>query len=86
MTTAGDFDLFVIGAGSGGVRLARMAAQRGARVAVAEDGAFGGTCVNVGCIPKKLYSFAAHYHESFDEAAGFGWSVADAPAPSTSCR
>jgi glutathione reductase (NADPH) len=77
---AGDVDLFIIGAGSGGVRLARMAAQRGARVAVAEDGALGGTCVNVGCIPKKLYSFASHYHESFDEAAGFGWSVGDAPS------
>ena len=66
MSTAGDFDLFVIGAGSGGVRLGRLAAQRGARVAVAEHGALGGTCVNVGCIPKKLYSFAAHYHESFE--------------------
>ena len=70
-----DFDLFVIGAGSGGVRAARLAAQRGARVAVAEDAALGGTCVNLGCIPKKLYSFAAHYSESFEEAAGFGWSV-----------
>ena len=70
MSTAGDFDLFVIGAGSGGVRLARLAAQRGV---------LGGTCVNVGCIPKKLYSFAAHYHESFEEAAGFGWSVGDEP-------
>ena len=65
MSTAGDFDIFVIGAGSGGVRLGRMAAQRGARVVVAEDAALGGTCVNLGCIPKKLYSFAAHYHESF---------------------
>ena len=80
MSTAGDFDLFVIGAGSGGVRLGRLAAQRGARVAVAEDAALGGTCVNVGCIPKKLYSFAAHYHESFEEAASFGWSVGDSPA------
>ena len=70
------FDLFIIGAGSGGVRAARMAAQRGARVAVAEDAALGGTCVNLGCIPKKLYSFAAHYAESFEEAHGFGWSVA----------
>jgi len=69
------FDLFIIGAGSGGVRAARMAAQRGARVAVAEDAALGGTCVNLGCIPKKLYSFAAHYAESFEEAHGFGWSV-----------
>ena len=71
------FDLFIIGAGSGGVRAARMAAQRGARVAVAEDAALGGTCVNLGCIPKKLYSFAAHYAESFEEAHGFGWSVGE---------
>jgi glutathione reductase (NADPH) len=70
------FDLFIIGAGSGGVRAARMAGQRGVRVAVAEDAALGGTCVNLGCIPKKLYSFAAHYAESFEEAAGFGWSHA----------
>ena len=69
------FDLFVIGAGSGGVRAARMAAQRGVRVAVAEVGALGGTCVNVGCIPKKLYSYAAHYAAGFEQAAGFGWSV-----------
>ena len=73
------FDLFVIGAGSGGVRAARMAAQRGARVAVAEDAALGGTCVNLGCIPKKLYSFAAHYAEAFEESHGFGWTV-QAPA------
>jgi len=73
-----DFDLLVIGAGSGGVRAARMAAQRGARVAVVEGGALGGTCVNVGCIPKKLYSYAAHYAEAFHEAAGFGWEI---PAP-----
>ena len=73
------FDLFVIGAGSGGVRAARMAAQRGARVAVAEDAALGGTCVNLGCIPKKLYSFAAHYAESFEEAHGYGWA-AERPA------
>ncbi len=69
------FDLFVIGAGSGGVRAARMAAQRGARVAVADDAPLGGTCVNLGCIPKKLYSFAAHYAEAFEEAHGYGWSV-----------
>ncbi|WP_394787885.1 glutathione-disulfide reductase [Rhodoferax sp.] len=69
------FDLFVVGGGSGGVRAARMAAQRGARVALAEAGALGGTCVNVGCIPKKLYSYAAHYAEAFHEAAGFGWQV-----------
>ena len=72
--SATDFDLFVIGAGSGGVRAARMAAQRGARVAVAEDAPLGGTCVNLGCIPKKLYSYAAHYAEAFEESHGFGWS------------
>ena len=74
-----DFDLFVIGGGSGGVRAARMAAQRGARVALAEAGGtgmLGGTCVNVGCIPKKLYSYAAHYHEAFEESHGFGWEGA----------
>jgi glutathione reductase (NADPH) len=68
-----DFDLFVIGGGSGGVRAARMSAARGARVAVAEVAAMGGTCVNVGCIPKKLYSYAAHFAESFEESHGFGW-------------
>ncbi len=73
---ATDFDFFVIGAGSGGVRAARMAAQRGVRVAVAEDAPLGGTCVNLGCIPKKLYSYAAHYAEAFEESHGFGWSDA----------
>jgi glutathione reductase (NADPH) len=78
--SATDFDLFVIGAGSGGVRAARMAAQRGARVAVAEDAPLGGTCVNLGCIPKKLYSYAAHYAEAFEESHGFGWSNDAAPS------
>ncbi|MFZ3142260.1 glutathione-disulfide reductase [Polaromonas sp.] len=73
-----DFDLFVIGGGSGGVRAARMAAQRGARVALAEVAKMGGTCVNLGCIPKKLYSYAAHFAESFEESHGFGW-VGEAP-------
>ena len=73
-----DFDLFIIGAGSGGVRAARLAAQRGVKVAVAEDAALGGTCVNLGCIPKKLYSFAAHYADAFEEAHGFGWNLAPA--------
>jgi len=68
-----DCDLFVVGAGSGGVRAGRMAAARGARVIVAEGGALGGTCVNLGCIPKKLYSHAAHYGELFEESRGFGW-------------
>jgi glutathione reductase (NADPH) len=75
MSGAFDFDLFIIGAGSAGVRAGRLAAQRGVRVAVAEDSALGGTCVNLGCIPKKLYSFASHYAESFEEAHGFGWTV-----------
>ena len=73
-----DYDLFVVGGGSGGVRAARMAAQRGARVALAEVSDMGGTCVNVGCIPKKLYSYAAHYAETFEESHGFGW-VGEAP-------
>ncbi len=79
--TSFDFDLFVIGGGSGGVRAARMAAQRGARVAMAEAGGtamLGGTCVNMGCIPKKLYSYAAHFAESFEHSHGFGWE-GDAP-------
>ena len=71
-----DYDLFVIGAGSGGVRAARLAASLGARVAIAEERFLGGTCVNVGCIPKKLFSYAAHYRDEFEDAAGFGW---DAP-------
>lgn len=70
-----DCDLFVVGAGSGGVRAARMAAQRGARVLVAEAAALGGTCVNVGCVPKKLYSEAAQFADDFRDAAGFGWDV-----------
>lgn len=74
-----DFDLFVIGGGSGGVRAARMAAQRGARVALAEVAELGGTCVNVGCIPKKLYSYAAGYAEAFEEAAGYGWELKGHP-------
>ena len=72
-----DFDLFVIGAGSGGVRAARMSATMGARVGIAEDWNLGGTCVNVGCVPKKLFVYASHFGEEFHEAAGFGWSVGD---------
>ena len=71
-----DFDLFTIGAGSGGVRASRIAAGFGARVAVAEERYLGGTCVNVGCIPKKLYSYAAHFGEDFHHANGFGWTRA----------
>jgi glutathione reductase (NADPH) len=68
-----DYDLFVIGAGSGGVRAARMAAGFGARVAVAEDRYMGGTCVNVGCVPKKLYVYASEFGKGFKDSAGFGW-------------
>lgn len=68
-----DYDLFVIGAGSGGVRASRIAASLGARVAVAEERYFGGTCVNVGCVPKKLYSYGAHYFDDFADSKGFGW-------------
>ncbi|UUY07504.1 glutathione-disulfide reductase [Pseudomonas sp. J452] len=69
-----DFDLFVIGAGSGGVRAARFAAGYGAKVAVAESRYLGGTCVNVGCVPKKLLVYGAHLAETFEQAQGFGWS------------
>ncbi len=70
-----DFDLFVIGAGSGGVRAARFAASFGARVAVAESRYLGGTCVNVGCVPKKLMVYAAHFHDEFQLSRSFGWDV-----------
>jgi glutathione reductase (NADPH) len=69
-----DYDLFVIGAGSGGVRAARMAAGFGARVAVAEDRYMGGTCVNVGCVPKKLYVYASEFGHAFQDAREFGWA------------
>ncbi len=70
-----DYDLFVIGAGSGGVRAARMAANEGAKVAVAEDKDLGGTCVNVGCVPKKLFTYAAHFAGDFEDAEAYGWDV-----------
>jgi glutathione reductase (NADPH) len=72
-----DYDLFTIGAGSGGVRASRMSAGFGARVAVAEERYLGGTCVNVGCVPKKLFVYAAHFHEDFEDAPGFGWVVGE---------
>ena len=78
-TTQYDYDLFVIGAGSGGVRAARMAAGHGANVAIVEDLYFGGTCVNVGCVPKKLYVYASQFSDSFSGAAGFGWNVGSQP-------
>ena len=74
-----DYDFFVIGGGSGGVRAARVAASLGARVALAEENRLGGTCVNVGCIPKKLFSYAAHYAQDFHDAAGYGWEIPSAP-------
>lgn len=74
--TAFDFDFFVIGGGSGGVRAARVAASLGARVGIAESHRYGGTCVIRGCVPKKLLVQAAHYSEDFEDAAGLGWSVA----------
>ncbi|MGH6854299.1 MAG: FAD-dependent oxidoreductase, partial [Aestuariivirga sp.] len=69
-----DYDLFVIGAGSGGVRAARIAAKHGARVAVAEESRVGGTCVIRGCVPKKLLVYASKFAEEFEDAVGFGWS------------
>lgn len=70
--------MFVIGAGSGGVRAARFAAGFGAKVAVAESRYLGGTCVNVGCVPKKLLVYGAHFAEDFEQASGFGWSLSEA--------
>jgi glutathione reductase (NADPH) len=70
-----DYDLFVIGGGSGGVRAARIAAQHGARVAIAEEYRFGGTCVIRGCVPKKLLVYASQYAEHFEDAVGFGWTT-----------
>jgi glutathione reductase (NADPH) len=70
-----DFDLFVVGAGSGGVRAARMAAATGARVAVAEVSRLGGTCVNLGCVPKKLMVYASAFSAAAADAAGYGWTV-----------
>lgn len=72
-----DYDLFVIGGGSGGVRAARIASQYGARVAIAEEYRVGGTCVIRGCVPKKLFTYAAHYSEDFEDAAGYGWTVGE---------
>ncbi|MDZ4730329.1 MAG: glutathione-disulfide reductase [Xanthomonadales bacterium] len=72
-----DFDLLVIGAGSGGVRAARIAASHGAKVAICEESRVGGTCVIRGCVPKKLLAYAAHFSEEFEDAAGFGWTVGE---------
>lgn len=72
-----DYDLFVIGGGSGGVRAGRLAASLGKRVGVAEESRFGGTCVIRGCVPKKLYVYASQFPEHFEDAAGFGWQVGE---------
>lgn len=72
-----DFDLVVIGAGSGGVRAARIAASHGAKVAICEESRVGGTCVIRGCVPKKLLAYAAHFSEDFEDAVGFGWTVGE---------
>jgi glutathione reductase (NADPH) len=77
--TAHDVDLFVIGGGSGGVRAARIAAGHGAKVMLAEEFRMGGTCVIRGCVPKKLLVYASRFHDSFEDAAGFGWTL---PEPS----
>ena len=79
MTAQYDFDLFVIGAGSGGVRAARMAASKGKKVAIAEERYLGGTCVNVGCVPKKLFVYASQFPELFNTSAGFGWNLPESP-------
>ena len=76
MTTEFDYDLFVIGAGSGGVRAARTSAGYGAKVAIAEQQYLGGTCVNVGCVPKKLFVYASHVNHDIEDARGFGWETA----------
>ena len=73
-----DYDLFTIGAGSGGVRASRLAASYGAKVCVAEEYRAGGTCVIRGCVPKKLFVYASHYSEDFEDAEGFGWTINDA--------
>ena len=72
-----DYDLFVIGGGSGGVRSGRLAAAMGKKVAIAEEFRYGGTCVIRGCVPKKLYVYASQFHEHFEDAAGFGWQVGE---------
>lgn len=72
-----DYDLFVIGAGSGGVRASRIASQLGAKVAVAEDRDLGGTCVNVGCVPKKLFVYGSEYSKLAKDAKGFGWNIGE---------
>ncbi|MED6310196.1 MAG: glutathione-disulfide reductase [Pseudomonadota bacterium] len=81
-----DYDMFVIGIGSGGVRAARFAANFGAKIAAAEDRYMGGTCVNVGCIPKKLFVYASHFPHDFEDAAAYGWTVGEASFDWTTLR
>ena len=73
-----DYDLFVIGAGSGGVRAARMAAMSGAKVAIAEEDRVGGTCVIRGCVPKKFMVYASEFSHHFKTAKGYGWTIGGA--------
>ncbi len=75
--SAYDYDLFVIGGGSGGVRSGRVAASMGKKVGIAEEYRYGGTCVIRGCVPKKLFVYAAQFHEQFEDSAGFGWTVGE---------
>src|SRR6185312_4124527 len=72
-----DYDLFVIGAGSGGTRAARIAAGHGAKVAIAEEFRIGGTCVIRGCVPKKILVYASRFADNFADASAFGWSVGE---------
>ena len=81
-----DYDMFVIGIGSGGVRAARFAANFGAKIAAAEDRYMGGTCVNAGCIPKKLFVYASHFPHDFEDAAAYGWTVGEASFDWTTLR
>eukprot|EP00736_Rhodelphis_marinus_P010223 Rmarinus@m.26624 len=80
MSSTYDYDLFVIGAGSGGVRSARVSAQYGKKVAIAEKGDFGGTCVNVGCVPKKLFYYSSHFSHDFEDSKSYGWEFDQKPA------
>lgn len=79
MTHSYEYDYFVIGAGSGGVRSSRIAAGLGAKVGVAEYKDIGGTCVNVGCVPKKIMAYAADYHAHFQDSKGYGWDIGSHP-------
>lgn len=80
MSASYDYDLVVIGAGSGGVRAARMSASRGAKVAIIESRYLGGTCVNVGCVPKKLFVYASEYAQAFEDSQGYGYRVDNKPS------